>query len=340
MLSILPKVPVKRLQLYLWLFIWAMLCNCFLLEGEAFIESLVRGTTDTFFYTTIIYLNASILIPFFYTKKRYSLYINLSLLLLLVSSVFRVQLQHYYNNTLFVGQPVEKPVLFKTYSFIFFSHVLVFLTSIGFRLALDYFDIQYQKEQLQQKQALTELALLKAQVQPHFLFNTLNNIYSIAETESPATAEMIEQLASIMRYFTHEAQKTSILLETELDFIRNYIALETMRMRYPLETVIKTDIQKMVTISPMLLIPLVENVFKHGIDKRREENFLHLSIERKDDRLLVNIANNYYERQPNTKATGLSNLKSRLHLLYADAYTLKTYANSSTFYTHLNIPCA
>jgi len=338
MLSLLSSLPVKRLQSYLWLFIWAILCSCFLLEGEPFIKALVRGSNDTFFYAAIIYANVSLLIPYFYQQKRYILYIVLALTILLGSTLIRVQLQHYFNTQLFADQPMFKPILFRTYSYIFFSHVLVFLTSIGFRLALDYFDVQHQKEQLLQKQTSTELALLKSQVQPHFLFNTLNNMYAVAEEESPATAEMIEQLASIMRYFTHEAQKAVIPLETELDFIRNYIGLETMRMRFPLQVDMKVETQKKVELSPMLLIPLIENVFKHGIDKRNPSNFLHFSIVQKDTRLHVNLINNYYQNEPNPNATGLTNLESRLSLLYSDKYQLKTFVNKTQFCTHLNIP--
>lgn len=338
MLPFLSNLPVKRLQAYLWLFIWAMLCSCFLLEGELFVEALVRGSNDTFFYAAIIYGNVSLLIPHFYQKKRFILYSVLSLFLLMGSTVIRVQLQHYFNTQLFADPPFYKPIQFRTYSYIFFSHVLVFLSSIGFRLALDYFDVQHQKEQLLQKQTLTELALLKSQVQPHFLFNTLNNMYAVAEEESPATAEMIEQLASIMRYFTHEAQKGTILLETELDFIKNYIALETTRMRFPLQVDMKVEVEKKVQLSPMLLIPLIENVFKHGIDKRSASNILHFSIVQKERRLHINIVNNYYQKEANTSATGLANLENRLHLLYANNYQLKTYANQTKFYTHLNIP--
>src|SRR5690242_10578905 len=121
MLSLLATLPVKKLQFYLWLFIWTMLCSCFLLEGEAFVEAMVRGSNDTFFYTAIIYLNVSLLIPRFYQRQKYSLYIILALLILLTSTVTRVQLQHYFNTQLFADMPSFKPILFRTYSFIFFS---------------------------------------------------------------------------------------------------------------------------------------------------------------------------------------------------------------------------
>ncbi len=157
---------------------------------------------------------------------------------------------------------------------------MVYIFSIAFRYVLDFFTIRQQQETLKKQHAEAQLNLLKAQVQPHFLFNTLNNIYYTAQEESPLTAELIERLSSIMRYFLEEGPRKYIFLNTELDFIKNYIALEKIRMRFPLkvsENVVNVDTGT-VKIPPMLLIPLVENVFKHGINKREKDNFITLDI--------------------------------------------------------------
>ncbi len=212
---------------------------------------------------------------------------------------------------------------------------------MAFRFTLDFFQIKQQQEKLLKQHAEAQLSLLKAQVQPHFLFNTLNNIYFVAQRESPVTADLIEKLSSIMRYFLEQGPKHEIALTAELDFIRNYIELEKMRMRYP----IKTDIElpedlSLIRIPPMLLIPLVENVFKHGIDKREENNYISIRLQL-SDRLDFSVSNRIRRDSgghPNGAGIGLNNLSKRLSILYGDNFVLESDRSQDTYTSKLNIP--
>ena len=269
--------------------------------------------------------------PFFYTLA--------ALILLFITTIVRVQLQHYFNTDLFSNQLITRPVLFKTYSYIFFSHLLIFFSSIGFKLALSYFNIRIQQAQLLQKNALTELNLLKAQVQPHFLFNTLNNMYFVAENESPATAQLIEKLASIMRYFVDEAPKDKILLETELQFIRNLIDLEQVRMQNPLDVSYHIQVAGHLSLPPMLLIPLIENVFKHGVNHLSKHNWLTISIRQEISTLEISVCNSLNSsKQPTNVGIGLANLKHRLNLLFEQSHELNINKEEKQFSVDMRIP--
>ncbi|MFL5787817.1 MAG: sensor histidine kinase, partial [Flavisolibacter sp.] len=218
---------------------------------------------------------------------------------------------------------------------------LFFIFSIAFRYAMDFFNLEKKQAILQSQHTEAQLNLLKAQVQPHFLFNTLNNIYYVAQLESPLTADLVEKLSNIMRYFLEEGPKKLVLVNTEFDFIKNYIDLEKIRMRYPLKTSMNLDheITGLVKIPPMILIPLVENVFKHGIDKTEQDNFISIDI-KSADKFIFKVKNKSYPKQKPeaSKGTGLKNLQARLDILYGADYSLKTTNENGVFCSELTIP--
>ena|ERR1700704_5358392 len=201
--------------------------------------------------------------------------------------------------------------------------------------------MRQQQDELLKKHAEAQLNLLKAQVQPHFLFNTLNNIYFVAQRESPVTAELLEKLSNMMRYFLEQGSKDKIVLSAELDFIKNYIELEKMRLRYPvvIDISISGDPTN-IKIPPMLLIPLVENVFKHGIDKGRENNHVQINavISDKLDFEVANTMHHNYNGKLNGNGTGLKNLTDRLYILYQNNFTFESRKSGDLYVSKLNIP--
>jgi len=302
--------------------------------GEAFNYSI--NTTLT--YAAIVYGNAVWLMPYLLKKKHYLAYGLTVVLGLIAITWLRIQVQTYIYNHFVPHKEIYKP-LFRNFLTTLISHTLVYIFSIAFHFTLDFFRIKDQQEKLLKQHAEAQLNLLKAQVQPHFLFNTLNNIYFIAQRESPRTADLLEKLSSIMRYFLDQGPQSRILLSTELDFIRNYVELEKMRIRYPVDITFKLSGETENTmIPPMLLIPLVENVFKHGIDKTKENNYIdiHLQVA---ERLHFEVINNTGD-QPfnNGKGTGLKNLSDRLSILYGEGFGLETSRTGAVYTSRLNIP--
>lgn len=334
---------IVQAQWIVWIFITVLMFLLFYHENQKPAEAATYSICNVIFYAGVVYTNVCWLVPYFYRRGKKLLYVLLVIGLLVFATWSLVHLEVLLGRVLLGRKPTPgyESITMRFYMVIFFLHVLVLLFSLPLRLAFDYYTVRKQQEQLQKRTAEAELNLLKAQVQPHFLFNTLNNIYFVAQRESPTTAGLLERLSNIMRYFVDEGPKDKIGLAREIDFIRDYIHLEKMRMRHPMQ--IDFDIKgevNGVNIPPMLLIPLVENVFKHGINKRSEANFLQLDITVEAGRLDMKVRNRIFEElEPAPHGgNGLVNLQSRLELLYGGQYALHTEKQEGLFLAHLNIP--
>ena len=324
-----------------WL-IWSALTIMFFfytLEIDPVSYAFDYALHSTLSYAFIVYANALWLIPRLYRKKRYLLYTISVIVLLVAVTYLRITSQLYIWFHYIIKTPFK--VEFKNYAYAFIINTLFFIFSVAFRFTLDFFQIKQQQEKLLQQHAEAQLNLLKAQVQPHFLFNTLNNIYFVAQRESPVTADLIDKLSSIMRYFLEQGPKQEIALTAELDFIRNYIELEKMRMRYPVQTDLEwPEDLSLIKIPPMLLIPLVENVFKHGIDKREANNYISIRLQL-SERLDFSVCNRVHKDSgghTNGLGTGLTNLSKRLSILYGDNFVLTSDRSLDTYTSKLNIP--
>ncbi|WP_345237450.1 sensor histidine kinase [Hymenobacter saemangeumensis] len=200
--------------------------------------------------------------------------------------------------------------------------------------------LQQQKDELENKQLQAEMNLLKAQVQPHFLFNTLNNIYYEAYLEAPRTADLIEKLATLMRYFMELSRLERVPLQAEIAFLRNYIALEKIRFRHELSISLEVEADEQLPVPPMLLIPLVENLFKHGFDKRQRHNAAHLHLRQAGGWLTFEVSNSLPEAlaAPSAGGFGLRNLRERLKLLYGGRFELTAGAEGQQFVARLTLP--
>ena len=218
--------------------------------------------------------------------------------------------------------------------------VLIYLLSFIFRIAIAYFELKQQSEKMLVQKSQAELNLLKSQVQPHFLFNTLNNIYYEAYREAPRTAKLIERLSDIMRYFVDESPKDEVSLSTEIQFLENYIALEKIRIRHEIELDFVKDCSPDLRIPPMLLMTFIENIFKHGIDKSSSENKIEISLVQQDGYLLFQTKNRIHEKpgaaEPN--GFGIKNLRKRLCFLYGEKFELHIDTSRHFFTAFLKVP--
>ncbi|GAB3946756.1 sensor histidine kinase [Spirosoma harenae] len=196
--------------------------------------------------------------------------------------------------------------------------------------------------QLVQQKATAELDLLKAQVQPHFVFNTLNNIYATALTSSPETASLIAHLSGFLEYNLYEANQAIVPLATEMAYIEHYIELQKNRYGPKLDVSINryTPIHDL-QIAPLLLLPLVENSFKHGVASSPGFSWIRIDISRQTGQFSVKIANSKDEQGPVSGSAiggiGLSNVKKRLVLLYPDAHELTIIDEPHSYLISLTI---
>ncbi|ULQ55471.1 histidine kinase [Flavihumibacter rivuli] len=203
----------------------------------------------------------------------------------------------------------------------------------------------YHKEhrnlQLQKENTESQLRLLTAQVHPHFLFNTLNNIYSQTQVESPKGSKMIMGLSDILRYVLYEGQKPLVPLSQELQLVNEYINLEKIRYGNRLEVhVLMPETPGDIYIAPLLLLPFVENCFKHGTSNILENPWINLTIELKDTTLVMKLMNGKAPLKTNDRnqsGIGINNVRQRLDLLYKQQYELQIRDEEEVFVVDLRV---
>jgi LytS/YehU family sensor histidine kinase len=186
-----------------------------------------------------------------------------------------------------------------------------------------------------------ELKFLKSQINPHFLFNSLNNIYSLSMIDSNKAQQSILYLSDMLRYVLYDCEKPLVSIEREVTYIKDFIQLFLLKSskKYQIETHFFIE-NNAVQIAPMLLIPFVENAFKHSNIENIEESFIKINIHSSDDAILFSVENTFKKGpkvQDAVGGIGIQNVKKRLNLLYPDKHTLVISEINSTFKVELKI---
>ena len=187
-------------------------------------------------------------------------------------------------------------------------------------------------DKLQKEKVQSEIGQLKNQLNPHFFFNTLNNLYSLSLTEPEKTPQMLLKLSELMRYTIYKGKEELIALIEEIKYIKNYLDLHRIRHKNePIiqlkENLINGDTQ----IPPLLFIVLVENAIKHGVEKLEDNAFVTIDVEENDQNIIFNIVNNFEPIDKSEKGIGLDNLKRRLKLEYPNAHKLEINESGTIF---------
>jgi len=198
---------------------------------------------------------------------------------------------------------------------------------------------QFQLQELKAKTAQTELNLLKAQINPHFLFNTLNNIYATNQEDSERGSEMIMELADVMRYHLRFSKLEHVTLEEEVELIRSYVALEKLRLSDNCQVKLEVlgDLNG-ATLAPLLLLPYVENAFKHGTHSTAS-CFVTIRIQRELNAIRTTIENSIVANKRTVKThVGMENVRRRLEILYPQRDTLQVTERSGIFRVQLHLP--
>lgn len=216
---------------------------------------------------------------------------------------------------------------FIVFSLLFFTAMAIWM--IRWVIIQVKFILRLKKEKTQ-----AELMHLKSQVNPHFFFNTLNNLYGLVEQDTAKAQQLILKLSDMMRYSIYEGQNDWVTLSDEIAYLENYMDLH--RMRYHKEITIRFDIDaedRSVKIMPLLLIIMVENAFKHGVEKLRKDAFVHIRLKATKQFVDFEIENNFdAEETRGPKGIGLNNLKKRLELVYLNRHELEISSNRPEIY--------
>jgi LytS/YehU family sensor histidine kinase len=218
-----------------------------------------------------------------------------------------------------------------------FSVIYIF-TQFVVITALGYFirsvKQEEQMKQLKEQQLLSELNYLKAQLHPHFFFNTMNNIYSLALKQSKNTAPLVSRLADMMRYILYEADQKKVPLAQEIQFLTNYIKAE--QIRHPENIQIVFDVQgktENIFIEPLLLLPFIENAFKHGLQEETGDGFVNIIICITERELILDATNSKPDAGCDNlqKGIGLQNVIKRLEILYPGNYSLDITEDTNSY---------
>jgi sensor histidine kinase YesM len=306
---------------------------------DSYLMAVVYSMVVTVIYLFTAFTNSHYLIPGLYANNRMRYILFAGVFLICVTGT-RMVLEY-----LLFFRLMDYKWFFhfnsEHFSFSFVTVFVAFVFGALLRITLNHIELLKLEQERKNVHALSELNLLKAQVQPHFLFNALNNIYYLAYAKSDKASESIARLSDTMRYFVEVAPKELVTLEAELDFTEDYIEVE--RIRIPGKLVVsweKNITSHNVVIPPMLFIPLIENVFKHGIDKTRDnEIWITLIVSRVE--LNLKVMNMLVSGAPVVKSgNGLPNLRKRLTLLYKDRFSLTASYEKGNYISNLIIPLA
>jgi len=334
----LKKMTTTELQWLMWLFVFLISFSS-MVTVDGLSWSFTFNLINTGFYAIIVYGNLSWLFPMYYERHKKVTYVVLVVLFLILCGFAKGHVVGYVYNTFFND---KAPQHIEWYRMVYLSinGIIIFMLSFMLRIVLAYFTLKRQTEEILLQKTQAELNLLKSQVQPHFLFNTLNNIYYEAYVEAPKTAELIERLAIMMRYFLDESPKTVVNISTELHFLENYIELEKIRIRHQISLKFTKNYQEDHLIPPMLMMTFVENIFKHGIDKLSNTNKIEISLVQEDNNLIFKTTNNCFTDTDGSNGLGIENLQKRLVILYGDRFELHTQRTADLYVAYFKIPMA
>lgn len=300
--------------------------------------SVLRGLLNTVPMMVLFYANLY-LVNRFFERGHYLPYLFLNGLLLVLLVFIRVEF-----NSLFpeIGkqaflQNEQQGWLFGAIA----TSVAILVVSTFYQVLVNRYERERQAQAIIQEQQAAQLQFLRAQINPHFLFNTLNNIYSLAVVKSDQTAPMVLRLSNLLRYVVYDGRDDRVQLEREITQIQEYIALFQMRSEaeQPIDFDINGDV-KPYWLEPMILIPLVENCFKHCDFDSNPKAFVQLKLEARSGALYFETLNSKDNTQQKDKTggVGLQNIKKRLKLKYGDGFELKVAPEADQFRVQLSMP--
>jgi sensor histidine kinase YesM len=304
-------------------------------------RSLTFTSIQLGFVLVIAYLNYFLFLPRFLAHKniwRYLVEFAVPFVILVMSRVYlwrylladspRIE---YLNSTTYVVQ-VAATMLF----------IVIFVGML--RFAVDWFELEAKKKEMENEKLTAELNFLKAQINPHFLFNTLNNLYYLAYSKSENTTEVIAKLSQMMRYMIYDSNHPKVLLSKEIEYMQSYISLERMRLnnQIPIQFDVKGNIEN-VWITPLIFITFLENAFKHGVSSNNPNAWVNISIELEGKECVYVVKNSKPSIKNETgekSGIGLKNVQRRLALSYPGKYELKIEDTPEVHEVRLNLMLA
>ncbi|MGK9117183.1 sensor histidine kinase [Olivibacter jilunii] len=331
---------MKRSHILYHILVWLILATLLFLanDNKNSLPHLIFYSLFTVFNVGIFYFTYFFTTSYFIGNKRYLSGFIISTCCLFVCALIKLTIAVYNEPILMrYGDHMERTLTKAEY---FTSAIIItlffMLLGYAFRLATNSYQMEQARKTLETEKLNAELAFLKTQINPHFLFNSLNNIYSLAYQKSDKAPEAILRLSEIMRYMLYESNDEKVSLEEEINYLENYIELQKLRVKEQVYLDLHINIDNYQhRIMPLLVISFLENVFKHGVATDKEHP-IRITVEVQNSRLHFKAQNKKNKlNKDKSGGIGLTNLKRRLELGYPDKHSFIVHDNEDYYSSEL-----
>jgi LytS/YehU family sensor histidine kinase len=291
------------------------------------------------FFALLVYINFFYLFPQYISTK--SLFWHI--ISLAATAAVLTPIKSFILYFIYFAYPEQKTYILNNQVFFFLSFFFMGIGSTIYYIMGEWLKGQRHTSELHNKTLQSELKFLKSQINPHFLFNTLNNLYALTLKKSDLAPEIVLKLSEMMRYMLYECNERMVPLSKEVNYIKNYLELEKLRqgkkvnIKFKMEGEIENQ-----KIAPLMFIPFLENSFKHGLNNQISEGFVDIELKVKEGSVEVEIENSKAPSMPSASGKksggiGLVNVRRRLDLLYPDSYELDIENNPNTYHVKLKL---
>jgi len=297
----------------------------------------IKQASLFFLWIGLFYLNSLVGVPRLLFRDHARWFVLVGLLVTAAFCLFSYQLEHWLHLPELFQRLSNRPPRPQNGRLVDIGTLLITLLVLGISTSMTVVQ-KWQKDallrqELEQQRTTTELSFLKAQINPHFFFNTLNNIYALTVVNVELARQALHTLSRMMRYVLYETQASTTLLSQEIAFLQDYMALMQLRLTDKVTvTFSKPEPLHDVPVAPMLLLPFVENAFKHGVSATQPSQ-IHVSVQQCGTELALEVRNTLFPKKALTLDTGsgigLTNTRRRLDLLYPERYHLTTTESTS-----------
>ncbi|MBQ4914715.1 histidine kinase [Maribacter sp. MMG018] len=283
-----------------------------------------------------LFISYYLMPKFLYKKKHWKFFGGVLLTIIILMLIEEMVLEKiFYSGT-------KRADIFPGIYFVFFDIIPVIAILSGFKFGWDALKKQEQIDELKDAVQESELQYLKSQINPHFLFNNLNNLYSYAIEQSTKTPSIILELSSVLRYMLYDCKENFVALPKEIEHLKNFTQLNQLQIEERGEVIFNTqNIKPEYKIAPLILNVFIENAFKHSTASQSKNIFINIDIKVSDDNILEFECKNSFSPMGNTqslsKGIGLNNVKKRLEILYPDAHKLDIVTKENTYHVTLRM---
>ncbi|MCL2101462.1 MAG: histidine kinase [Fibromonadales bacterium] len=334
--------PPPLVHVLVWFCIYIIPMFFILSSGENLWKIRYWTSAPFFIFVLAFYANYSFLIPKLLFKKRIVIFTIANLLLFLIFHFLLTFWREHAIDAGILNIPLEYEPPYHIQLFKFFgSMIFVIGVAVSIRSTAMWFHSRDAMQKLELENVRSELSFLKMQISPHFLFNTLNNILALIDENKELAKESVQQLSKLLRSVIYDAEADSVTIKQEAEFLINYSNLMRLRHGPELKFNLETDLSEPeAPIAPLLLIPMLENIFKHGIGSLAEDSSIDIKISSKTGKIIFESENTYFPKTHQDKSgsgIGIANMQKRLDLLYEKRYLYDCKIAGGKYITKLEL---